>query len=70
MSKQNIFSSAGDALGFLDSIGITVFMSLCDIVGISDRLADHGSTGTRNAILAEPARTAVHDNVGIDVPTI
>ena len=27
-------------------------------------------TGTRNAILAEPARTAVHDNVGIDVPTI
>ena len=28
------------------------------------------STGTRNAVLAEPARTAVHDNVGIDVPTI
>ena len=30
-------------LGFLDSICITVFMSLCDIVGISDRLADHDS---------------------------
>ena len=27
-------------------------------------------TGTRNAILAEPATTAVHDNVGIDVPII
>ena len=32
---------AVNALGFLDSICITVFMSLCDIVGISDRLADH-----------------------------
>ena len=30
-------------LDFLDSICITVFMSLCDIVGISDRLADHDS---------------------------
>ena len=30
----------------------------------------NSTTGTRNAILAEPARTAVHDNVGIDVPTI
>ena len=28
------------------------------------------NTGTRNAILAEPATTAVHDNVGIDVPII
>ena len=27
-------------------------------------------TGTRNAMLAEPATTAVHDNVGIDVPII
>ena len=30
-------------------------------------------TGTRNAILAEPATTAVHDNVtvvGIDVPIL
>ena len=26
------------------------------------------STGTRNAILAEPATNAVHDNVGFDVP--
>ena len=34
---------AVNALGFLDSICITVFMSLCDIVGISDRLADHDS---------------------------
>ena len=32
---------AVNALGFLDSICITVFMSLCDIVGMSDRLADH-----------------------------
>ena len=32
---------AVNALGFLDSICITVFISLCDIVGISDRLADH-----------------------------
>ena len=36
-----------DALGFLDSICITVFMSLCDIVGISDRLADHDSLSTQ-----------------------
>ena len=28
------------------------------------------TTGTRNAILSEPATTAVHDNVGIDVPII
>ena len=33
-------------------------------------VSDTEPTGTRNAILAEPARTAVHDNVGIDVPTI
>ena len=32
-----------DALVFLDSICITAFMSLCDIVGIFDRLADHDS---------------------------
>ena len=32
-----------DALGFLIRYDITVFMSLCDIVGISDRLADHDS---------------------------
>ena len=30
-----------------DSICITVFMSLCDIVGISDRLADHDSLSTQ-----------------------
>ena len=36
-----------DTLGFLDSICITVFMSLCDIVGISDRLADHDSISTQ-----------------------
>ena len=30
-----------DSLGFLDSICITVFMPLYDIVGIIDRLADH-----------------------------
>ena len=36
-----------DALGFLDSICITVFMLLCDIVGISDRLADHDSLSTQ-----------------------
>ena len=35
------------ALGFLDSIGITVFMSLCDVDGISDRLADHDSLSTQ-----------------------
>ena len=35
--------SVGDALGFLDSICISVFMSLYDIVGIFDRLADHDS---------------------------
>ena len=29
-----------NSLGFLDSICITVFMSLFDIVGISDMLAD------------------------------
>ena len=34
-------------IGFLDSICITVFMSLCDIVGISDRLADHDSLSTQ-----------------------
>ena len=28
------------------------------------------NTGTRNAILAEPATTAVYDNIGIDVPII
>ena len=38
---------AVNALGFLDSIRITVFMSLCDIVGISDRLADHDSLSTQ-----------------------
>ena len=38
---------AVNALGFLDSICITVFMSLCDIVGISDRLADHDSLSTQ-----------------------
>ena len=40
---------AVNALGFLDSICITVFMSLCDIVGISDRLADHDSLSTQLA---------------------
>ena len=30
----------------------------------------NSTTGTRNAILAEPATTAVHDNVGIDVPIL
>ena len=38
---------AVNALGFLDSICITVFMPLCDIVGISDRLADHDSLSTQ-----------------------
>ena len=38
---------AVNALGFLDSICITVFMSLCGIVGISDRLADHDSLSTQ-----------------------
>ena len=38
---------AVNALGFLDSICITVFMALCDIVGISDRLADHDSLSTQ-----------------------
>ena len=39
---------AVNALGFLDSICITVFMSLCDdIVGISDRLPDHDSLSTQ-----------------------
>ncbi len=38
---------AVNALGFLDSICITVFMSPCDIVGISDRLADHDSLSTQ-----------------------
>ena len=40
---------AVNALGFLGSICITVglFMSLCDIVGISDRLADHDSLYTQ-----------------------
>ena len=38
---------AVNALWFLDSICITVFMSLCDIVGISDRLADHDSLSTQ-----------------------
>ena len=40
---------AVNALGFLDSICITVFMSLwlCDIVGISDWLADHDSLSTQ-----------------------
>ncbi len=32
---------AVNALGVLDSICITVLMSLYDIVGIFDRLADH-----------------------------
>ena len=49
MSKQNILPTAVNALGFLDSIcrPITVCMSLCDIVGISDRLADHDSLSTQ-----------------------
>ena len=38
---------AVNALGFLDSICITVFMSPCDIVGISGRLADHDSLSTQ-----------------------
>ena len=38
---------AVNALGFLDSICVSVFMSLCDIVGISDRLADHDSLSTQ-----------------------
>ena len=38
---------AVNALGFLDSICLTVFMSLCDIVGISDSLADHDSLSTQ-----------------------
>ena len=38
---------AVNALGFLDSIFIPAFMSLCDIVGISDRLADHDSLSTK-----------------------
>ena len=36
-----------NSLGFLDSICITVFMSLFDIVGISDMLADHASLSTQ-----------------------
>ncbi len=36
-----------DSLGFLDSICITVFMPLYDIVGIFDRLADHVSPSTQ-----------------------
>ena len=36
-----------DALGFLDSTCITVFMSQFGIVGISDRLADHDSLSTQ-----------------------
>ncbi len=36
-----------DSLGFLDSICITVFMPLHDIVGIFDRLADHDSLSTQ-----------------------
>ena len=36
-----------DSLGFLDSICITVFMPLYDIVGIFDRLADHDSLSTQ-----------------------
>ena len=47
MSKQNIL--AVDALGFLDS----VFMSLCDIVGISDTLADHDSLFTQCYVLGK-----------------
>ena len=38
---------AVNALGFLDSICIPVFMSLCDIVGICDRLADLDSLSTQ-----------------------
>ena len=36
-----------NSLGFLDSICITVFMSLFDIVGITDRLSDHDSLSTQ-----------------------
>ena len=36
-----------NSLGFLDSMCITVFMSLFDIVGISDMLADHASLSTQ-----------------------
>ena len=36
-----------NSLGFLDSICITVFMSLFDIVGISDMLADHAFLSTQ-----------------------
>ena len=37
---KHFLPMAVNVLGFLDSICITVFMSLCDIVGISDRLAE------------------------------
>ena len=42
-----------DSLGFLDSICITVFMPLYDIVGIFDRLADHGSLPTQRYFQAK-----------------
>ena len=42
-----------DALGFLDSICIAVFMSLCDIVGIFDMLADHDSLSTQRYFQGE-----------------
>ena len=38
---------AVNALGFLDSICISVFMSVSDNVRISDRLADHDSLSTK-----------------------
>ena len=43
MSKHIILAYGCECLGFLDPRCVTVFMSLCDIVGISDRLADHDS---------------------------
>ena len=53
---------AVNALGFLDSICITVFMSPCDIAGISDRLADHDSLSTQRFFQGE-ARDPFGGNV-------
>ena len=50
MSKQNILPSDVDDLWFLDSICITVFMPLCDTVGIFDRLADRYSLSTQRYV--------------------
>ena len=55
------------ALRFVREVNVSILHGGRDECGMSTATVP---TGTRNAILAEPATTAVHDNVGIDVPII